>query len=130
MVTPRSSSSLNSSLSHGYSASDPTALSSNHPNISRVPELEVDLRADKASRGGASILDEEDRPCVLCGLQQNELVAKLHEHEFGAGGRWWVRGWGHRGCLRWWEEWERQLGGSAGGGKKAGAGVGGRLVGK
>lgn len=103
MVTPRSTPSP-----HNYSSSDTTAASSN-PNASRVPELEVDLRAEKAMGKGGSILDEEDRECVLCGLQQNELVGKLYEHEFGVGGRWWVRGWGHRGCLRWWEEWEGRL---------------------
>ena len=103
MVTPRSTPS-----SHSYSNSDPTAASSN-PNASRVPELEVDLRAEKVMGKGGSILDEEYMGCVLCGLHQNELVGKLYEHEFGVGGRWWVRGWGHRGCLRWWEEWGGRL---------------------
>ena len=103
MVAPRSTPS-----SHNYSSSDPTAASSN-PNASRVPELEVDLRAEKAVGKGGSILDEEDRGCVLCGLHQNELVGKLYEHELGVNGRWWVKGWGHRGCLRWWEEWEGRL---------------------
>lgn len=103
MVTPRST-----MPSHNYSASDPTAAASN-PNASRVPELELDLKAEKVNSRGGSILDEEDRACNLCGLHQNELVGRLHEHEFGVPGRWWVRGWGHRGCLRWWEEWEGKL---------------------
>ena len=77
--------------------------------MSRVPELGADLRAERVTGKGGSILDEEDRDCVLCGLYQNELVGKLYEHEFDMGGRWWVRGWGHRGCLRWWEEWEGRL---------------------
>lgn len=105
IITPTSS----SRRKHAHSTSDPTPASP-LPNASRVPELEVDMHAQKVSmiKLGFSILDEEDKECLLCGLKRDEVVARLCEHELD-GARWWVNAWGHRGCLRWWEEWEGRL---------------------
>lgn len=119
MVTPRGSNST-TIHTHGYSNSDPT-LSSSSPNVSRVPELEIDLKAERVPLPMNLILDKEETACFLCGLHQDEVVGKLHEHEFGRGERWWVAGSGHRGCLRWWEKWDgevRKVAGAATGGKR------------
>jgi len=91
---------------HTHSSSDPTPATS-LPNSSRIPELEVDLKAEKVSMKGG-IIDDENKGCLLCGLKRDEVVSRLCEHSLD-GARWWVNGWGHRACLRWWEEWEGKL---------------------
>ncbi|KAI5792429.1 hypothetical protein DFH27DRAFT_527210 [Peziza echinospora] len=74
-----------------------------------VPELDTDLRAEKVPGAGANILDEEEEGCRLCGLQRDEVVRKLHEMEERGSEKWWVSGWGHRGCRNWWERWEGEV---------------------
>ncbi|KAF8466938.1 hypothetical protein BDZ91DRAFT_724481 [Kalaharituber pfeilii] len=125
---------------HSHSNSDPSSLSSlspsslsssstSSPSI-RVPELDTDLKAEKMPLPGVVIdMEVDDRPCLLCGLRQDEVVRKLFEGEFGRGDRWWKKGWGHRGCWRWWEKWEDELrkGGVAMGGKGGQRGGGRRF---
>lgn len=72
-----------------------------------IPEYSdnMPVRVAKLGEGGLTA----PKCCFLCGLKRDERVARLDVNVEDSFGDWWIDHWGHRDCIRFWEEHKDSL---------------------